>query len=106
MSSNKKLTRPSLPEPGITFCSKTEFDMANSIRALPIAARITLHRDLTDGGILPSCSCCEFNVGPQEKFGNPRPQGAPDTLCTKYGSVPPIDVIVHGCVAWQVHCPF
>lgn len=98
--------RPSLPNPEFDFCTSLEFNMANSIRQLPIAQRITLHRDLTDGGILPSCSCCEFNVGPQAKFGHPAPQGAPDTLCTKYNSVPPIDVIVHGCVEWQVHIPF
>jgi hypothetical protein len=78
-----------------------------SIKDMPIAFRVDLHKELIVHGIVPSCLTCEHtDVEPKArmhaKIG--LPQG--ELTCGKYNAKPPLQVVASGCVSWVQGIPF
>jgi hypothetical protein len=79
--------------------------MKDGLKALPVEVRSRLHADLVDYALFPSCMNCEHNAKHIGKF-DPKYSKAPDTWCSQYNAVPPIEVIVCGCPGWIQAIPF
>ena len=77
-----------------------------SIKDLPIEAKLYIGQELRITGTLPSCANCAHNAVEARRSAVPGSREAPDLGCMVHRMIPPLYILVNGCLQWEQAVPF